>query len=389
MNDGAFKDHVARLKSAVRGTDIAADLGLRGKGRRFFCPSCQSDGARHKSPDFGVTDKGFKCFKCGISGDIIDLVVLAGGMNKADAIRYLQTRAGMAAPPKVGRDMGRRPIARPGASWGHVSSTTPDKTPPTAKMDELRAAVAAIHDGTGHSGLYEAFLSEVCRPIAGTPGAAYLEGRGIDADIADRYGVRYCPDLAGLWTLAERKDIKAAGLTSLYVFQKADLPFLVFPYRRRGKPVFIKSRSMLSKDEADGREVPRFLNTGGTVPCLWNHDAIEGADRVIITEGEIDALSWIVMGRAAVGLPGWSHWKDAWIADFAGKEVFLDLDADAAGQKGAADIAKRFQKAGQPCPKTLARPKGQKDANELLQAMLKDGKTEKRKEGNHDPGGHQ
>ena len=85
------------------------------------------------------------------------------------------------------------------------------------------------------------------------------------------------------------------------------------------------------------------------------------------------------MGKVAVGLPGWSHWKDAWIRDFVGKEVFLDLDADAAGQKGVADIAKRFQKAGLPCPLTLARPKDQKDANDLLQAFMKDGKTERMK----------
>ena len=71
-----------------------------------------------------------------------------------------------------------------------------------------------------------------------------------------------------------------------------------------------------------------------------------------------------------LGLPGWSHWKDAWIRDFAGKEVFLDLDAAAAGQKGAADIARRFQRAGLPCPRLLARPQDQKDANDLLRSFI-------------------
>ena len=88
-----------------------------------------------------------------------------------------------------------------------------------------------------------------------TPGAEYLEDRGIAVDVADRYGIRFCSDLSGLWTLADRKKNKAARLSSLYVFQKAGLPFLAFPYIRRGRPVFIKTRCLLSKDEADRREL--------------------------------------------------------------------------------------------------------------------------------------
>jgi hypothetical protein len=30
--------------------------------------------------------------------------------------------------------------------------------------------------------------------------------------------------------------------------------------------------------------------------------------------------------------PGWSHWKDAWIGDFKGKDIVLVMDADDAGQ---------------------------------------------------------
>lgn len=268
--------------------------------------------------------------------------------------------------------MDRAAIVDPGRSWKAVSTSGTAGRPPASKIAALREAVHVIEDGAVHADLYAAFLDQVCRPVTGTPGADYLAGRGIAADVADEYGVRYCFDLAGLWKLADRKVIKAAGLSSLYVFQKAGLPFLVFPYGRGGTPVFIKTRCLLSKEDAERREVPRFLNTGGAVPCLWNHDAIVGAGEVIITEGEIDALSWIVMGQVAVGLPGWSHWKDAWIRDFAGKKVFLDLDADAAGQRGAADIAQRFQQAGLSCPLLLARPKGQKDANDLLQFFMKD-----------------
>jgi DNA primase len=370
MNEAEFRDHLNRLKAACNAPEIAVDMGLRRKGSRFFCPSCQPDGG--KSPDLSIRDAGFACFKCGAKGDIIDLIVLAGSMSNAEAIAYLEARTGIRRQGSY-KDTTGSAIAPRGPSW---KAASPEKTVAIAKIEGLRENVRAIEAGAVHAGLYDAFLKTVCQPVAGSPGAAYLEGRGIAADLADRYGVRYCADLSELWTLTDRKVIKAAGLSSLYVFQKAGLPFLVFPYIRQGLPVFIKTRCLLSKDEADRREIPRFLNTGGLVPCLWNHDAVAGADEVLITEGEIDALSAIVMGFAAVGLPGWSHWKDAWTKDFIGKDVFLVLDADAAGQKGTADIAKRFMKAGLPCPRQLTLTEGQ-DLNDALHEFMKDGKAER------------
>ena len=371
MDDADFRGHLQRLKAACNGADIAIEMGLRRRGSRFFCPSCQPDGG--KSPDLVIKDAGFTCFKCGAAGDIIDLIVLAGQMTKADAIRHLEDRTGV-QPPRAYQDKARRPIAPCGPS---CEAVPPKKAAAGRSFPQNgpRGDITRQPKGAD-AGLYDAFLKTVCQPVAGSPGAAYLEGRGIDAALADRYGVRYCADLSGLWTLADRDVIKDAGLSSLYVFQKAELPFLVFPYVRAGRAVFIKTRCLLSKADADRREVPRFLNTGGIVPCLWNHDAIAGADEVLITEGEIDALSAIIMGYTAVGLPGWSHWKDAWTPDFAGKEVFLVLDADAAGQKGTADIAGRFMKAGLPCPRQMVLPAGT-DMNDALHEFMKDGKAER------------
>ncbi len=354
MNEAAFRDHVNRLKEAVRGQDVAARIGLQGRGKRFFCPACQP--ASGKTPDLDVFDLGFKCYKCGKTGDVIDLAVLAGGMSKADAIEFLEKMSGIKRPAGSGKGPG-------------LSSDRPKIARP------VRSYTVGIHDKAGKqadpaptapSDLYDAFLKTVCQPILATLGAEYLASRGIDASTADKCGVRFCPDLTGLWTLADRTTIKAAGLSALYVFQKAGLPILVFPYIRAGRPVFIKTRCLLTKDEADSRGITRFLNTAGRVPCLWNHDAIEGADRVLICEGEIDALTAIQAGEIGVGLPGWSHWKDAWIGDFKGKDVVLVMDADDAGRKGTRDIASRFIRAGHPAPRQLILDQG-KDLNEFYQ----------------------
>ena len=358
MKDADFRDHIRRLKEAVRGQDVAARIGLPGRGKRFFCPVCQPAGG--KTPDLDVFDKGFKCYKCGKTGDVIDLAVLIGGMTKAEAIEYLEKMSGISWKKEGRKSLtipsDRPKIARPTRSY---AAENQGKTEKSAIVSEN-----AVID------LYDRFLKSVCRSILATPGAEYLAGRGIEAETADGAGVRYCPDIAGLWKLADRKAIIQGGLSALYVFQKAALPILVFPYIRAGRPVFIKTRCLLSKNEADRRGITRFLNIGGRVPCLWNHDAIAGADRVLVCEGEIDALTAIQAGQVGVGLPGWSHWKDAWIEDFRGKDVVLVLDADEAGRKGTRDIAGRFIRAGHPAPRQLIIDKG-KDLNDFYQLAEK------------------
>lgn len=351
MEQSDFRDHLDRLKESLTGPEIAADLGLDHRGKRFFCPECQPAGG--KTPDLSIFDQGFKCFKCGLTGDIIDLVMLAGRMSMAEAVLYLEKKTGIERQNKPYKDKRHAEIVQYRPSWKGKSNLPAADKPKPGKIE-----------------LYKAFLKKVCLPVMNTPGAAYLEDRGIKADVADLYGVRYCPDLAGLWNLASREEIKSAGLASLYTFQKAALPFLAFPYMSQGQPVFIKTRCLLSKKEADGLKIPRFLNTGGKVPFLWNHDSIRQADQVLICEGEIDALSAIMAGFVGIGLPGWSHWKDAWLKDFRGKDVIMVLDADPAGQKGTADISKRFMKAGLPCPRQLVLDEG-KDLNEVIQEFMK------------------
>ena len=76
------------------------------------------------------------------------------------------------------------------------------------------------------------------------------------------------------------------------------------------------------------------------------------------------------LSYVGAGLPGWSHWKDSWTLDFKGKDVILVLDADEAGQKGTADIATRFMRAGLPCPRQLVLPSGMDLTDYMKEANL-------------------
>jgi twinkle protein len=70
---------------------------------------------------------------------------------------------------------------------------------------------------------------------------------------------------------------------------------------------------------------------------------------VVITEGEIDALSWAAYGRAAMSVPygGGKGGKQRWIeSEFDRLErferIFISTDMDKAGQEAAEEIASRL-----------------------------------------------
>ena len=90
------RDHLDALKAAADPQGVAVALGLRGRGKRFFCPSCQPDGG--KTPVLAVQDKGFICHKCRRKGDLLKLVEVAVGLDFPAAVAWLRAR-----PPKPNR----------------------------------------------------------------------------------------------------------------------------------------------------------------------------------------------------------------------------------------------------------------------------------------------
>lgn len=357
-NDSDFRRHVDDLKAAMPGSAVASAFGLTGRGKRFFCPACQPEGG--KTPDLDIFDLGFRCYKCGRSGDVVDLVGFLGNMSAGDSIRWLESRTGI---DRTGQTSGRRPIvdSRPVS----MPSRTIQKTATMPADAQIQRYIGFL------KGWCRRIIDDGSDPLAskrfgsdGNPAAEYLSGRGIDPVVAHRHGVRYL-NTVGYYQQADGKDIESYGLKSLALFAMKNIDAIVFPYLYNRNPVFLKFRSMLSKTEADQLGIPRFLNSSGPVPCLWNHDIIRDADRILICEGEIDALSAICAGHPAVGLPGWSHWKDQWVADFDEKDVLLVMDADAAGDEGVKSIAASFGRAGRPVPRQIVLPAGL-DLNDYL-----------------------
>ncbi|MDZ4242249.1 MAG: CHC2 zinc finger domain-containing protein [Candidatus Omnitrophota bacterium] len=371
-------NHIDTLKEAADPQRVAVALGLHGRGSRFFCPLCQPQGG--KSPDLSVRDKGFRCHKCGEKGDVLKLIMVALDMDFPSAVAWLEKETGITSPRRrnngTGKDKGRGLIVEPGAS---CEAVRPDPIKTTGP-----AADPAI---------YEAFLSS-CRPVEGRPLEWLTKDKGIAPDVVVALGLRFCGKeyrdiMDALKVRFGEGALKVAGLLkkakttpglvpSFWYYYANKTGFLVIPYMKDGLPVYLKVRPPMGKEEAERRELVRFLNTAAGVPCLYNADILSNKlEKVLICEGESDTWTALSYGFAAVGSPGASGFKSSWVESFRGIEdgdgrsrVYLVLDADKAGGEGSLVIADLFLKAGLPVPLKLILSPGMD-----LTDYMKDGKT--------------
>ena len=361
-------DHITALKVAADPLRVADALGLQGRGKRFFCPACQPDGG--KTPDMVVGAKGFFCHKCGGKGDLLNLVQEVAGLDFPSAVKWLETETGIASPGrKKGeyKDKGRTGIVYPARSCEAASVKDTGSAPETVT--------------------YTAFM-DACRPVEGRA-LDWLTRKGIAEDVVIALGLRFCGreyrDImnalkerfgeAALLVAGLLKRSKTGRLVpSFWHYYAKKAGFLVIPYMKDGRAVYLKVRPPVSKDGAERLGLVRFMNTAAAVPCLYNVDGLTVAqpDKVLVCEGESDTWTALSYGFAAVGSPGSKGFKAAWVEGFRGLQdadgrstVYLVMDADKAGAEGSLDIADLFLKAGLPVPLRIVVPSG-KDLTDFM-----------------------
>lgn len=122
-------------------------------------------------------------------------------------------------------------------------------------------------------------------------------------------------------------------------------PAVVFPYYHDGHLVHTKH---LSLSRPDGKK--QIKTSKDTLPCLFGWQAIPAnAREIVICEGEIDALSFWMMGKPALSVPygAGSGNKQQWIdlewdnlTQF--DTIYLSFDQDEAGQACIPEIIQRL-----------------------------------------------
>lgn len=184
-------------------------------------------------------------------------------------------------------------------------------------------------------------------------GLSYLEARGISAETCRELGV-----------LSGQRFFRKAG---------GEMSCIGFPYNHQDRLTAIKWRSIESKD----------FTQDGSAQTLFLAGRISVGSDLVITEGEIDALSFWEAGIPAVSIPSgaltagaeddsnrlrWMSHHDDLIK--AARNVYLAVDMDGPGQTTANELARRIGKLK--CWRVNF-PEGCKDANDALLKLGKDG----------------
>ena len=275
-----------------------------------------------KTPSFTVNPKRniYHCFGCGAGGDAFSFLMRQERVAFPEAVRSLAERAGVALP-----DAGQR---------------TPEVD---GKLEALRRAMALAAE----------FYARSLWEPGGEKARAYLEQRGVDGEVAKRFGLGYAPEswnallgVMGRQGIAEEVLVQA-GL----ILARQNGPG--FYDRFRGRLLFpirdVQGRVVAFGGRALSGEEPKYLNSPETPlyvkgQMLYALDvariAMRERSRAIIVEGYLDCLMAHQHGFgetvAALGT-AFTPAQLGLLRRYADEVVAL-FDADAAGQKASSRL---------------------------------------------------
>lgn len=174
--------------------------------------------------------------------------------------------------------------------------------------------------------------------------------------------------------LTQERKISEQTLKAYKIYGKGD--WICFPKYIDDICCGISSISIVRKEDGS-KSVMQANDTNEdkskrlpTDPCLFGCQILDGTEReLILTEGQIDAMSYYEYGYKAVSIPsginnmGWIERNFDMLSMF--DTIFISVDMDEAGQKALPEIIKRL---GAERCRIIKLPK--KDINECLQSGI-------------------
>jgi DNA primase len=270
-------DFVEQLKSSVDIVNVVGEyVRLRKSGPNRYSGLCPFHS--EKTPSFSVHagHQFFKCFGCGVGGDVLNFVMRIEGVSFYEALKALSERYGIPMPKRS-------------------EYSDPDT--------RLRAAIFQMHEMAAQT-----FHNALASP-AGAEARAYLHRRGVSPETIEMFGLGYS-DRSGrtLTRLFQQQSVTPEHLEQSGLVGKREDGSLYDRFRNRlmfpihnetGKIIGFGGRSLTSEDE------PKYLNSPETPiykksHVLYNlHRAkteIRKEDRVILVEGYMDAIGVTAAG---------------------------------------------------------------------------------------------
>jgi len=295
---------------------VSAYVSLKRTGRNHLglCPF-----HNEKTPSFTVSDdRGFfHCFGCGAGGTVFNFLMRIERISFPEAVEQLAKRAGVALPERAGDD----------------------------RADKLRTALFDVNAKA------EQYFRYVFQQESGAAARAYVERRGVRADMLERYALGFAPASgSALSTWLQRQGIAPALAVQAGVLAERDGRVfdrfrgrVMFPIRdRRGRVIAFGGRTL-------GDDQPKYLNSPespvfhkgeGLYGLVEARDAIRAADRVVLVEGYMDALMLVQEGvpyAAATLGTALGPAQLRLVRAIAGEEaaLFFLFDGDRAGRAAA------------------------------------------------------
>ena len=270
-------DFVEQLKSSV---DIVSVIGeyvrLRRSGAQRYMGLCPFH--NEKSPSFTVhvVHQFYKCFSCGVHGDVIKFVMEKDGLSFYEALKSLAERYGIAMPKR--------------SQYADEDS-------------KLRGALLAMHEAA-----QENFAANL-KSQAGEAARAYIAKRGLAPEAVEHFGLGYS-DRTGraLIRLFEQRGFPVAQMEQSGLVGKRQDGSLYDRFRNRlmfpihnesGKIIGFGGRALAAEDE------PKYLNSPETdiykkSYVLYNlhraKETVRKEDRVILVEGYMDVIGVTAAG---------------------------------------------------------------------------------------------
>ena len=280
---------------------------------------CLNPSHDDQHPSMSYYDKGnlVKCFSCGATYDLFDLIGIDYGLHEFKA----QKAQAEALYPTGIID---KPLF---ANQAYPTTNTKNKSKAEAAMqstnDNTASTTPAIDPESFHQHIHQ---------------TTYFQDRGISQEVINRFKLGYNPST---------KQVIMPVKGEFYI-------------RRSTDPM------AQNKD--------RYRLPAGIKKELFNAEALSQKKPVFITEGIIDALSIITAGHEALALPAATdinllgdEIKKQIEAKTVLPELILCLDNDEAGQKAAHELSEYLKKEKLPHSAAII-PKEYKDANGYLKA---------------------
>jgi hypothetical protein len=164
------------------------------------------------------------------------------------------------------------------------------------------------------------------------------ESRGLTFDTIEAHKIGYAPTGNKLRKYLEGKEftedeMMESGLVNHYGYDFLK-DQITIPYVVNGNVVQIRGKEIGGK----------YLTPPRQKSYPYNIDSVrDGADELVICEGEFDALVAEQMGYASIGVPGAMGWQDDWtdmLSDVKRKYICFDLDET--GRKAADKLSDKL-----------------------------------------------